>query len=342
MPSDIRDKLNKKYISEVPVTISVNNRYSGYFSKHSLFIKRAVDRGSCLTLHDIDFRISETTFWNTETFEDYARVIFWTFNERFLSKLLSRIEDLNLKDIRFYIAVLRENPEPYLRAIDHSSDPYLFFCGNKLKSLNKKNYLAPAYETDRQNREILLKALLHLEASKNADAKKSGGQKMLSNAKPQTKNPAQRLFNGSPIETPNEEVENDATEIKDIPSSSEPKLNRAKPFTALLKNPELKNQMQGHLTKAGIPFSIFQKTRKVGNNRNPDGFNSAIAAMITIFIELKYFKEDIYFNEILDAYLKETKNNIGKLNYFKRHYRESNYFQTYKENLEDLQLSKIQ
>lgn len=162
MPSDIRDALNKKYISEVPVTISVNNRYSGYFSKHSLFIKRCIDRGSCLTLHDIDFRISETTFWNTETFEDYAKVIFWTFNERFLGKLLNRMEYLNLKDIQFFIGVLRENPEPYLWAIDHPADPYLFFCGNKLKSLNKKNYLAPAYEVDRQNREILLRACLKI------------------------------------------------------------------------------------------------------------------------------------------------------------------------------------
>lgn len=342
MPSDIRDTLNKKYISEVPVTISVNNRYSGFFSKHSLFIKRAVDRGSCLTLHDIDLRISETTFWNAETFEDYARIIFWTFNERFLSKLLSRIEYLNLKDIRFFIGVLRENPEPYLWAIDHPTDPYLFFCGNKLKSLNKKNYLAPAYDVDRQNRRILLKALLHLEASKNADVKKSGGQKTLSNEKPKKKRPNKLLPEKQPTKIGNEDVENNATRIANIQPLPEPKPNRSKPFTSLLNNPEIKKIIQEHLTEAGIPFAIFQRVKTVGNNRNPDGFNSAVAAMIVVFRELGYFKEDTFFDEILDAYLRETRNNIGKLNHFKRHYRESNYFQTYKENLEDLQLAKIQ
>lgn len=272
MPSDIRDALNKKYISEVPVTISVNNRYSGYFSKHSLFIKRAVDRGSCLTLHDIDFRISETTFWNAETFEDYATVIFWTFNERFLSKLLSRIEDHNLKDIRFYIGVLRENPEPYLWAIDHPTDPYLFFCGNKLKSLNKKNYLAPAYEVDRQNREILLKALLYLEASKNAEVKSTTGQKALSNAKSKKKSSNKRLLGKHPTEVQNEELGMEVVEIKNNQPNQELKPNRSKPFTAQLKEPEFKKQIQEHLTEAGIPFAIFQKVKTVGSNCNPDGF----------------------------------------------------------------------
>ena len=227
MPSDIKDKLNKKYISEVPVTISVNNRYSGFFSKHSLFIKRAIDRGSCLTLHDVDFRISETTFWNAETFEDYARFIFWTFNERFLQRLLSHLEDLRLKDIKSLIGILRENPEPYLWAIDHPTDPYLFFCGNKLKSLNKKNYLAPAYEVDRQNRVILLKALLHLESSKDANIKKSGDQQVLPIAKTKTKVPNKLLREKQSTGNKNEEPWMDVAGIENKLPTPQPKPNRS-------------------------------------------------------------------------------------------------------------------
>lgn len=348
--SDIVKRLNKKYVSEVPVRMSVKPDFRGFFDKHSLFIQNAISRGSCLTLHDVDFKISETTFWNPETFEDYARFIFWMFNERFLSRLLNNLEGLALKDIRFLTQILRENPEPYLWAIDHPTDPYLFFCGKKLTSLNKHNLLAKAYEIDRYNRTVLLNALLHLQTLKGTNAKTPGGPKALA-AKREIEYLVsdQKLITNikEEIEVPKIAEDNLVTKIVETEDKTEapepePKPNRSKPFTAMLKSPELKNQIQEHLRMAGIPFSIFQKARKVGNNRNQAGFNSAVAAMIVVFNELEYFKEDIYFGDILDAYLKETKNNIGKLNHFKRHYRESDYFQTYFENLEDLELTKIQ
>lgn len=348
IPSDIRNKLNKKYISEVPVTISVKIRYSDFFSNHSLFIKTALDRGSCLTLHDIDFRLSASGFWNTETFEDHSKYLFWTFSERFLGKLLNRIEELNLQDIRFFIGVIRENPEPYLWVIDHPTDPYLFFCGNKLKSLNKKHYLDRAYETDRQNRITLLKHFKNLEVekskttshSKTLESAKASVKKLAKEKIPAEQPPKEEII---PVNTTEEGLkENVVTEAESSNIVTEIKPTPGKPFTALLKDPEIKQKIQEHLTEAGIPFAVFQKVKLVGNNRNPDGFNSAVAAMIVVFRELGYFKEGAFFGDILDAYLKETRNSIGKLSYFKRHYREATYFQNYKRDLLDLQLTKFQ
>lgn len=69
---------------------------------------------------------------------------------------------------------------------------------------------------------------------------------------------------------------------------------------------------------------------------NPDGFKGAVAAMIYVFRKLNYFNKNLSFPEILDAYLLETGNEIGKLNFFKRHYLEDNYFIRYKKSLEDI------
>ena len=51
--SDIKSRLNKKYISEVPVVLSVKPDYRSFLDNHSLFIKNAISRGSCLSFLDV-------------------------------------------------------------------------------------------------------------------------------------------------------------------------------------------------------------------------------------------------------------------------------------------------
>ena len=268
------------------------------------------------------------------------------YNNRFLNKLLNNIENLNSKDLQFFINILRENPEPYLWVIDHPTDPYLHFCGKKIKSLNKKKYMDKAYEADHNNRKILLEALEHFQAA-NRRAAANQPKKLNQNENAINETPDRTpllLTSAKQQKTSNAKTDKETTPPPITSGSKEeiPAPDRSKPFTALLKNPELKKDIQDKITEAGIPFMLFQKVKTVGNNRNPDGFNSSIAAMIVVFKDLKYFKDEVYFDEILNAYLKETRNRIGKLSYFKRHYRENAYFQTYKENLLDLQLPKLQ
>lgn len=311
--SDIKSRLNKKYISEVPVAISVKSDYRRFLDNHSLLIKNAISRGSCLSLLDVDFRISETTFWDSENFEDYAKYIFWTFNEKFCNKLIARIKEIKYDDIDFFIEILAENPHPYIGTINHPIDPYLNFCGKKLESLNKSKFLDDTYELDQHNRERLLNELKTIKTIRKPELKIPPGEK--------------------------EAKQTGAKQQK--PELAYPERKKKQPFTYLLKSTELRNTIQEKLTEADIPFMLFKKTKPVGNNRNPDGFNSGVAVMIVTFKSLRYFKEDFSFDEILDAYLKETGNSIGKINHFKRHYMKNKYFKTYKEDLFDLNIPKI-
>lgn len=63
--------------------------------------------------------------------------------------------------------------------------------------------------------------------------------------------------------------------------------------------------------------------------------------MIIVFLKSGYFKPNTNFAELLDAYLEETNNSIGKLSRFKRDYLNDNYFLQYKEQLEELNIKKL-
>lgn len=332
IPSEIKSRLNKKYISEVPVTISVKNDYRNIFDNHPVFIKTIISRGSCLTLHDVDFRISETTFWDKETFEDYCKYVFWAFNEKYLQKLIHRIPEIKPGNLSFFIETLAENSEPYIDAIGHPTDPYLNFCGKKLKSLKRQGHLDKAYELDFINRQCLLKELKSTynapKSIPNPDPNKPS-EELTSLPQPAT------AKTKKPIAEPKTIIKENTTSL------TFSKKKKTQPFIDLLKSPDLKKTIQEKLTEADIPFLIFKKIQPVGNNRNPDGFNSAIAVMIVTFKELGYFKDDFSFDEILDAYLKETGNSIGKVSDFKRHYMKNKYYKTYKEDLYDLDIPKI-
>jgi hypothetical protein len=104
-----------------------------------------------------------------------------------------------------------------------------------------------------------------------------------------------------------------------------------------------KSFIQDMLTEASIPFELMQlkPVPKTNANKNPDGFNGALAAMITVFKDLGYFKPGLTLPEIVDAYLQESGNTIGKLSFYKRNYFQDNYYLQYKKSLEDLKIKKI-
>ncbi|WP_346239619.1 hypothetical protein ABDK00_018170 [Niabella insulamsoli] len=104
-----------------------------------------------------------------------------------------------------------------------------------------------------------------------------------------------------------------------------------------------KSFIQQQLKAAEIPFELIMSKPilKTRTNKNPDGFNGALAAMITVFKDLGYFKPGLTFSEILDAYLQETGNTIGKLSAYKRNYFRDNYYLQYKKSLEELEIKKL-
>lgn len=104
-----------------------------------------------------------------------------------------------------------------------------------------------------------------------------------------------------------------------------------------------KSFIQDMLTEASIPFELMQlkPIPKTNANKNPDGFNGALAAMITVFKDLGYFKPGLTLPEVVDAYLQESGNTIGKLSFYKRSYFQDNYYIQYKKSLEELKIKKI-
>ena len=160
--SDIIKRLNKNYIIEVPVQVSVHPDSRGILGNHSLFIKNAIARGSCLTLHDISFNLLPDNFWNPDTFEEHCRYIFFTFQNSFLKKITTRLSSYQDSELNFFLETLSQITAPYSDVINHATDPYLFFCGKKLQSLKKSGYLEEAFAIDAENRKLLKATIQNL------------------------------------------------------------------------------------------------------------------------------------------------------------------------------------
>lgn len=127
---------------------------------HALFIQNAIARGSCLTLHDVDFHIKAHSFWDIDTFEEHCRFLFFTFNDAFLKKISHKLDAYSDTALKSFLDVLNDNPSPYKDAISHPSDPYLYFCGKKLQSLNQSKKLEQVLAIDARNRQQLRQAIL--------------------------------------------------------------------------------------------------------------------------------------------------------------------------------------
>ncbi|MCO5291160.1 MAG: hypothetical protein M9959_05425 [Chitinophagaceae bacterium] len=157
--SDIIKRLNKSYIIEVPVRVSVHPDSRGILGNHSLFIKNAIARGSCLTLHNITFNLLPDKFWNPDTFEEHCKYVFFTFQKSFFKKIITRLSSCQHSELIFFLETLTHINAPYSDVINHPTDPYLYFCGKKLQSLKKSGHLEEAFAIDAENRELLKQAI---------------------------------------------------------------------------------------------------------------------------------------------------------------------------------------
>lgn len=303
--TSIITRLNNRYITEINMHNAGKNDYRSFMDNIAAFIDKILRRGNAISFSDTDYHVSENHFWDIEFFEDYCHFIFFCFKPGFTQKLIRVIQRIEQSDLSYFQQILSRHPAAYIDAINHPTDPYLHFIGRKLFSLNNKNMLDEVIRLDKENRQLLLNALQQ-----------------------QTIAFQQPVLPGEPVQAPS--------------TSSTPFTNTLKAVSGSVNNTKLFIQQQ--LTIAGIPFELFipKPVTKTRTNKNPDGFAGAVASMITFFKELGYFKDGFSFPEILDAYLKETGNSIGKLNNFKRNYLADNYYLRYKASLEDLSLKKYQ
>src|SRR5699024_7706644 len=198
-----------------------------------------------------------------------------------------------------FFSTLSSNVTPYQNVFRSNANSYQSFIGRKLKSLNKDGTLNEVKRLDQANRNQLLRAL------KDALNKKQDKQ-------PPTPELSKEEYDHLPFTKMLRPTNNSKFGTREI--------------------------IRDYLLQAGIPFELFSQkpVKQTGKNHNPDGFNGAVAAMIHVFIELDYFASGLTFMNIIDAYLEETGNKIGKLSYFKRHFLEDNYFNQYRNQLKDI------
>lgn len=300
IPQSIKIRLNNRYVTEIDVHGKAPNMVRSIWDNTDVFLDKAIRKGNALSFNDTDYYISENHFWDIEFFEDYCQNLFFCFKPGFTQKLIRALQKIEQSDLSYFQQTLSRYPAAYLNAIDHPTDPYLHFIGKKLFSLNRKNMLAEVIRLDKENRQKLLSALQQQSTT----------------------------FQESVL--PNEPVE----------ISTAPFANMLRPINGSINN--TRQFIQQQLTNAGIPFELFipKPVTQTRTGKNPDGFAGAIASMITTFKDLGYFKDGLSFPEILNAYLKETGNSIGKLNNFKRNYLADNYYLRYKASLDDLALKK--
>ncbi|HMR81584.1 MAG TPA: hypothetical protein PKE30_00530 [Niabella sp.] len=301
IPQSIINRLNFRYVTAIDVHGKLPNDSIWIAKDIAAFIDKAIRKGNAVSLDDIDYLLSEKYFWDIEHFEDFCRNVYFTFKPGFTTKLTRQLPDIDQEDLSYFQQVLGQHPYPYKDAIGHPDDPYLHFIGKKIQSLSKTGILSKAVEMDKENRRKLLNALQ---------------QKKIVLQNIEVPRPLKHL--------------NQKTPFTDMLQPTNGSVNNTKLF------------IQQQLTLAGIPFELLipKPVTKTRTNKNPDGFAGAVASMITTFKDLGYFKDDFSFPEILNAFLKETGNSIGKLNNFKRNYLADNYYLRYKASLEDLALKK--
>ncbi|GAB3013896.1 hypothetical protein GCM10027051_16450 [Niabella terrae] len=300
IPQSIINRLNKRYVTAIDVHGKIPNDFIWIMKDVRVFLDKAIRKGNAISFNDTDYHISENHFWDIEFFEDYCHFIFFCFKPGFTQKLIRALERSSSTDLNYFLQTLSQYPAAYPNVINHPSDPYLHFIGKKLSSMNRKNMLAEVIRLDREDRQKLLSVLQQQSIALQEPA------------------------------LPNQPAE--------IPSA--PFTNMLRPINGSINT--TKQFIQQQLTNAGISFELFisKPVTQTRTGKNPDGFAGAIASMISTFKDLGYFKDGFTFPEILDAYLKETGNSIGKLNNFKRNYLTDNYYLRYKASLEDLSLKK--
>jgi hypothetical protein len=124
-----------------------------------LFIERVLRRGNCISLNDVDYSISENTFWVIEFFEEYCRNLFFSFKKGFTLKLERKIAQISQADILYFHQALSSNFTPYQNVLDQKANSYQQFIRKKLQHLNRNGLLDEASRLDKENRGRLLIAL---------------------------------------------------------------------------------------------------------------------------------------------------------------------------------------
>ena len=100
------------------------------------------------------------------------------------------------------------------------------------------------------------------------------------------------------------------------------------------------NYIESKIIEARFPHNIFHTINKTKKGANQTGLNSEIAAMVNIFQDNGYFKQEFTFKDIFKSFGIYTKNQAGKdydYSFFVQDYN----FKKYLENLKSVEIDNL-
>ncbi|MDQ2719659.1 MAG: hypothetical protein M3Z26_07870 [Bacteroidota bacterium] len=268
---------------------------------------KIVRTGSCITLLSDYVPIEAKTFFRLLYFEDYAKYVFWTFNDNFLIDLSGNVLLIDNDNIASCIKILRVYPVAYDEKLNTCVDGEISYCYRKIASLKKDKKFDQMFALDLQNRKTVLE-LLEKRLAANEKAEDNNG-----------------LY---PIEP--DPANNQLQEISF--------LDMVNPTNGSIEN--TLSYIESKIIEARFPHNIFHTINKTRKGANKTGLNSEIAAMVNVFQDNGYFKQEFTFKDIFKSFGVYTKNQAGK-DYDYSFFVEDYNFKKYFENLKSLEINNI-
>ncbi len=269
---------------------------------------KIIRSGCCITLLSDYVPIEGKTFFRLLYFEDYAKYVFWTFNDNFITDLSRYVLSIDDDNVDSCIKILRLYSVAYDEKLNTGIDEELSYCYRKIASLKKGKKFDRMFALDQQNRKIVLELLENrLPGNEKGEENKNG----LSSEEP------------NPLNHPPEEISF---------------LEILIPLNGSIEN--TLSYIESKIIEARFPHNIFYTIKKTKKGANQTGLNSEIAAMVKIFQDKGYFKSEFTFKDIFKSFGIYTKNKSGK-DYDYSFFIEDYNFKKYVEYLELLDIFNI-
>ena len=221
-----------------------------------------------------------------------------------LMEHLSNFSDIELQRCQ---NLLNKNFIPYDEIGEDNPDEELVWCMVKNNHLKADPKFELMYRKDRQSRQAILNEINKL--VEQSDAKKT--------------------------EMVSFEI---LSAIDNKPKKQLGFLDMIIPVNGSIEN--TLSYIESKIMEARFPHNIFHTISKTKKGANQTGLNSEIAAMVNVFQDNGYFKQEFTFKDIFKSFGVYTKNQAGK-DYDYSFFVQDHNFKKYLENLKSLKINKI-
>ncbi|HCN83977.1 MAG TPA: hypothetical protein DIT07_10220, partial [Sphingobacteriaceae bacterium] len=228
-------------------------------------------------------------------------------NESYRLQLIEHLSGFRKVELQRCQNLLYNNFIPYDGIGEDNPDEELVWCMVKNNHLRGDPKFQLMYQKDRENREAILKEIIKMIELLPVNKTETVSFETFPTIDKELKKPAGFLDMIIPI---NGSIENTL------------------------------NYIESKIIEARFPHNIFHSINKTKKGANQTGLNSEIAAMVNVFQDNGYFKQEFTFKDIFKSFGIYTKNQAGKdydYSFFVQDYN----FKKYLENLKSLKINKI-